>query len=215
MKLRSLLIGIGAFVSAVASFATPKPNLDPSQNLQGQQVETELATAIFAGGCFWCMEPPFDKMDGVIETVSGYIGGHIKAPTYAQVTAGTTGHYEAVQIVYDPRVVSYEQLLPIFWRNIDPFDSAGQFCDKGEQYLSAIFTADKHQQQAAERSVQRLREGGKLKGGIATKILPASEFYPAEAYHQNYYQKNPIRYRFYRSRCGRDARLDELWGWAT
>lgn len=212
MKLISFLLGVGALFDGVVAFATPKPNLNPSQSVEQQQTERPYATAIFAGGCFWCMEPPFDKVNGVIDTVSGYIGGHVKDPTYAQVSAGTSGHYEAVQVVYDPRKVTYEQLLPIFWRNIDPLDPAGQFCDKGEQYLSAIFTTDKKQRQAAERSMQGLRLGGAMKGEIATQILPASEFYPAEAYHQDYYQKNPLRYRFYRSRCGRDARLSELWG---
>lgn len=157
------------------------------------------------------MEPPFDKTDGVLETTSGYIGGHIENPTYQQVSAGKTGHYEAVKVVFDPNVVSYEQLLPIFWRNIDPLDDRGQFCDKGDQYLSAIFTVDAQQEQAAKASVRRLSASGELRGPVVTRLLPATQFYPAEQYHQDYYQKNPIRYKFYRSRCGRDDRLQELW----
>lgn len=170
------------------------------------------ATAIFAGGCFWCMEPPYDKLEGVKSTISGYIGGHKKNPSYRQVTRGDTGHYEAVKIEYDPAKVSYDTLLDVFWRNIDPLDDRGQFCDKGSQYLSAVFYVDDTQKRLAEASRAALQKSAKLKGDIVTEILPAGEFYAAEDYHQNYYKKNPIRYKFYRSGCGRDARLDELWG---
>lgn len=170
------------------------------------------AVAIFAGGCFWCMEPPFDKVDGVTATTSGYTGGTKTDPTYEQVSAGRTGHYEAVQVEYDPARVSYERLLEVFWRNIDPLDAIGQFCDKGPQYRSAIFVLDEKQRALAEASKAALANSGKLPGRIVTEILTAAKFYPAEDYHQDYYRKNPVRYAFYRSGCGRDARLEQLWG---
>jgi peptide-methionine (S)-S-oxide reductase len=170
------------------------------------------AVAIFAGGCFWCMEPPFDKLDGVLATTSGYIGGTKVDPTYEQVTSGRTGHYEALQVDYDPTRVSYQQLLEVFWRNIDPLDASGQFCDKGPQYRSAIFALDDGQRAAAEASRAALEKSGKLPGRIVTEILPAAKFYPAEAYHQDYYRKNPTSYTYYRWSCGRDRRLERLWG---
>ncbi|TXL69410.1 peptide-methionine (S)-S-oxide reductase MsrA [Vineibacter terrae] len=170
------------------------------------------AVAVFAGGCFWCMEPPFDKLDGVTATISGYTGGHQANPTYEQVSTGGTGHLEAVRVEYDPARVSYEKLLEVFWRNIDPLDAHGQFCDKGEQYLSAIFVADDQQRAAAEASKAALERSGKLPGPIVTRILPAGAFYPAEDYHQDYYRKNPLKYSYYRWGCGRDARLERLWG---
>lgn len=170
------------------------------------------AVAIFAGGCFWCMEPPFDKLDGVTATISGYTGGVKPNPTYEQVSAGTTGHLEVVRVEYDPARVTYERLLEVFWRNIDPLDAHGQFCDKGEQYLSAIFVADDQQRTAAEASKAALERSGKLPGPIVTRILPAAPFYPAEEYHQDYYRKNPLKYSYYRWGCGRDARLERLWG---
>lgn len=170
------------------------------------------AVAIFAGGCFWCMEPPFDKLDGVLATTSGYIGGTKADPTYEQVTSGRTGHYEALQVEYDPARVSYQQLLDVFWRNIDPLDAAGQFCDKGPQYRSGIFALDDSQRAAAEASRAALEKSGKLPGRIVTEILPAAKFYPAEAYHQDYYRKNSASYTYYRWSCGRDRRLEKLWG---
>ena len=170
------------------------------------------AVAIFAGGCFWCMEPPYDKLDGVISTTSGYTGGMRANPTYKEVSAGTSGHIEVVQVVYDPRKVTYERLLEVFWRNIDPEDGGGQFCDRGPQYRSAIFPLDDAQKAAAERSKASLQSSGRLKKPVATEIISAKPFYPAEDYHQDYYQKNPIRYRYYRTSCGRDARLREVWG---
>ena len=166
------------------------------------------AEAIFAGGCFWCMEPPYDKLDGVQSTTSGYIGGDLENPTYEQVSSGDTGHVEAVRIVYDPTRVGYATLLEVFWRNIDPLDADGQFCDRGEQYRSAIFYTDAEQKALAERSKAQVEET--LGQTVATSVEEAAEFYPAEIYHQNYYQKNPIRYRFYRFTCGRDGRLDEV-----
>ena len=170
------------------------------------------AVAIFAGGCFWCMEPPFDKLDGVLSTTSGYIGGTKADPTYEQVTAGRTGHYEAVQIEYDPARIGYDKLLEVFWRNIDPVDPTGQFCDKGPQYRSAIFALDEEQRKLAEASKAALDKSGKLPGKVVTEILPAAKFYAAEDYHQDYYRKNPGRYTFYRWNCGRDGRLQQLWG---
>ena len=170
------------------------------------------AVAIFAGGCFWCMEPPFDKLDGVLATTSGYIGGTKADPTYEQVTSGRTGHYEALQVEYDPARVSYGRLLDVFWRNIDPLDAGGQFCDKGPHYRAAIFVADGSQRALAEASKAALDKSGRLQGRIVTEILPAAVFYPAEAYHQDYYRKNPAAYAFYRWSCGRDRRLERLWG---
>ncbi len=173
------------------------------------------AKATFAGGCFWCMEPPYDKLDGVISTTSGYIGGHQENPTYASVSAGGTGHAEAVQIVYDPARISYAQLLEVFWRNIDPTARNRQFCDVGDQYRGAIFYHDAEQRRLAERSRDRLAQSKPFPRPIVTEIAAASAFTPAEAYHQDYYLKNPIRYKYYRYRCGRDQRLEELWGKAV
>jgi peptide-methionine (S)-S-oxide reductase len=170
----------------------------------------ERAKATFAGGCFWCMEPPFDKLDGVLSTTSGYTGGRKANPTYEEVSAGTTGHTEAVEIVYDPRKVTYAQLLEVFWRNIDPTTPDRQFCDVGSQYRAAIFYHDEAQRRLAEQSKQAVAQ--RLRRPIVTEVVPAAPFYVAEDYHQDYYKKNPIRYRFYRTGCGRDQRLDEIWG---
>jgi peptide-methionine (S)-S-oxide reductase len=167
--------------------------------------------AIFAGGCFWCMEPPFDKLDGVISTTSGYTGGHQENPTYYDVSSGRSGHVEVVEIVYDPEKVSYEKLLDVFWVNIDPLNNRGQFCDNGSQYLSAIFYIDEKQKKTAEKSLDALKKSNVLKGKIVTTIRPASKFYPAEEYHQDYYINNSLSYKYYRYRCGRDDRLKELW----
>jgi peptide-methionine (S)-S-oxide reductase len=174
--------------------------------------QDNLAKATLAGGCFWCMEPPYDKLPGVVSTTSGYVGGKTPNPTYEQVSAGGTGHAEAVQIVYDPNKITYEKLLDVFWRNIDPTDGSGQFCDKGNQYRSAIFYHNEEQKKIAEQSKAALEKSKPFNGQLVTQIVPATEFYPAEDYHQDYYQKNPIRYKFYRSRCGRDQRLEQLWG---
>ena len=174
--------------------------------------DQSLATATFAGGCFWCMEPPYDKLDGVISTTSGYIGGQKKNPTYEEVSEGTTGHAEAVQVAYDPTKVSYEKLLEVFWQNIDPFTPNAQFCDHGSQYRSAIFYHNEEQKRLAEASKQKLEKSGRFTQPIVTEIVAASEFYPAEDYHQDYYQNNPTRYKYYRYRCGRDAVLEKIWG---
>lgn len=173
---------------------------------------TGKAEAIFAGGCFWCMEPPFDKLEGVSATTSGYTGGQLKDPTYEQISAGGTGHYEAIMIEYDPQRVSYDKLLEVFWRNVDPLDAGGQFCDRGDHYRAAIFYGSEQEQMLAQDSKRELEASGRFDKPVVTEILPAQAFYPAEEYHQGYYQKNPIRYRFYRAGCGRDARLRSLWG---
>lgn len=166
--------------------------------------------AVFAGGCFWCMEPPFEKTPGVIAVVSGYTGGQNANPTYRDVSAGGTGHAEAVEVEYDPAVVSYEKLLVVYWHNVDPFAVDRQFCDEGNQYRTAIFCAGERQQKSAEASKAEI--AARFKRPVATQIVPASVFYPAEEYHQDYYKKNPVRYKFYRANCGRDQRLKEVWG---
>jgi peptide-methionine (S)-S-oxide reductase len=170
------------------------------------------AIATFAGGCFWCMQPPFDQLDGVISTTVGYTGGHTKNPTYEEVESGDTGHAEAIQITYDPKKITYAKLLDVFWHNIDPLTPAGQFCDHGTQYRSAIFYHNDEQKHLAEESKKALEASGSFHRPIVTEIVPASEFYPAEDDHQEYYRKNPVRYHYYRYRCGRDQRLEELWG---
>lgn len=170
------------------------------------------AIATFAGGCFWCMEPPFDKLQGVISTTSGYTGGQTVNPDYKQVSAGATGHAEAVQIVYDPKQIGYEKLLEVFWRNIDPTTRDAQFCDHGSQYRAEIFYHDDRQRLLAETSKRDLIKNGPFKKPIVTGITAASTFYPAEEYHQDYYQKNPLRYKYYRYRCGRDQFLEQYWG---
>jgi peptide-methionine (S)-S-oxide reductase len=169
-----------------------------------------FAKATFAGGCFWCMEKPFDVLPGVISTTSGYTGGQTANPSYRQVSAGKTGHAESVQVVYDPSQVSYEKLLDVFWHNVDPLDAEGQFCDRGTQYRSSVFVYDEPQRKQAEQSKQALEKSGIQP--IATQIVTAGEFYPAEDYHQNYYETNALKYRFYRFTCGRDQRLAEVWG---
>jgi peptide-methionine (S)-S-oxide reductase len=177
---------------------------------QGGPAQPQKAVATFAGGCFWCMEPPFDKLDGVISTTSGYTGGRKDRPTYEEVSSGGTGHAESVQVVYDPRKVSYQKLLDVYWHNIDPFAVNYQFCDHGEQYRSAIFYHGEEQRRLAEASKQAVEK--KLGKPVATQIVAASKFWPAEEYHQDYYRKNPIRYNFYRTSCGRDRRLQQVWG---
>lgn len=168
--------------------------------------------AVFAGGCFWCTEADFDKLPGVLDTVSGYIGGTADSANYPEVSAGVTDHIEAVAVFYDPDKTSFSQLVEAFWPTIDPLTPNAQFCDSGRQYRSALFHANPEQEQILRASLDSLTASGRLDGPIVTEILPQTAFYPAEDYHQNYYQKNPVRYNFYRSRCGRDDRLAELWG---
>lgn len=168
--------------------------------------------AIFAGGCFWCTESDFDKVPGVISTTSGYIGGTVENPTYQEVSAGKSGHIEAVEVHFDPNQTSYSKLLDAFWPSIDPLNARGQFCDNGTQYQSAIFYRSAEQQQLAEASKAALNASGSLPAAVVTQILAATTFYPAEEYHQDYHNKNPLRYNYYRRGCGRDARLEQLWG---
>jgi len=212
--IRNVLIGLallGVVVliwDALPFYAEDTPTAEPASLTQ----ETDLATATFAGGCFWCMEKPFDELEGVVSTTSGYTGGTMEDPTYYQVSAGDTGHVEAVQVRYDPSQVSYDTLLDVFWKNIDPLDNAGQFCDKGSQYRSKIFLHNDEQRQLAEASKQELDQEKFRNSTIATEIESAQTFYPAEEYHQDYYLKHPIRYNYYRTGCGRDKRLEEVWG---
>lgn len=171
------------------------------------------ATATFAAGCFWCVEADFDKVPGVVSTTSGYTGGMTKNPTYEQVSSGGTGHAESVEVVYDPTRVTYEQLLERFWRNVDPLNAHRQFCDVGEQYRPAIFVHDEGQRRAAEESKARVQQ--RFKEPVVVQVVPAGPFYAAEPYHQDYYKKNPLQYRYYRWSCGRDRRLEQLWGKPT
>lgn len=195
------IVAIAAGIALLAGRSDEAPAQTPRR--------TPPATAIFAGGCFWCTESDFDHIPGVLSTVSGYSGGRIANPTYAQVSAGDTGHIEAVRVGYDPRRVSYATLVDRFFRTIDPLDAGGSFCDRGYQYRSAIFVRTAEERRIAEAAKARVER--ELGASIATLILPARNFYPAEDYHQDYYRKNPVRYRFYRWNCGREARLREVW----
>ena len=183
-----------------------------SSSVHASPTAAQQETAIFAGGCFWCMEPPFDKLEGVISTTSGYTSGHKKNPTYRDVSAGITGHTEAIRIIFDPNKISYAELLDVFWKNIDPVAVDRQFCDSGSQYRSGIYYHGSEQEKSARQSLLTLEKNKPFKESIATEVVAASTFYPAEEYHQDYYTKNPIRYKYYRYRCGRDQRLSELWG---
>ncbi|MEO1582146.1 MAG: peptide-methionine (S)-S-oxide reductase MsrA [Pseudomonadota bacterium] len=203
-------LAIAAVALAALLLNTGAQSDAASQSDRATSEPGDVAVAIFAGGCFWCMEPPFDKLPGVLETTSGYTDGEVENPTYKQVSAGRTGHTEAVEIRYDPTKVSYEELLAVFWKNIDPLAVDRQFCDRGSQYRSGIYYASEQEKALAEASAARV--AAQFDKPIATEIKPASEFYAAEEYHQDYYLKNPIRYKFYRRGCGRDARLEELWG---
>ena len=198
MMIRTIFFAAAATLFAGCSQAAPPPTA------------ARQASAVFAGGCFWCTEADFDKIPGVLSTTSGYTGGKLRNPTYEQVSAGGTGHIEAVRVTYDPSRVSYATLAARFIRTVDPLDSGGSFCDRGYGYRSAFFVATPAQRQIAKTITNRTQAA--LKQPVATLILPAATFYPAETYHQDYYKKNPIRYRIYRLNCGRDARLKEVWG---
>jgi len=212
MSMQKILTRFAAVAAALAVLSTnplaAATDSDTPPSATGQDTET----AVFAGGCFWCVESDFDYVPGVIRTISGYTGGRLDNPTYEQVSRNTTGHREAVEIVFDPQKVSYEMLLEVFWRSVDPTDGGGQFCDRGESYRTAIFYRNEAQQRLALASRQRLEESGQLVEAVATTLEPASTFYAAEDYHQDYYRKNPLRYQFYRYSCGRDERIKELWG---
>jgi len=203
-RLQWLAVVAAALALAASVGADPAPSAAQPQS-------GELATAIFAGGCFWCVEADFEKVPGVVKAESGYIGGKSQNPTYEQVSAGGTGHVEAVRVSYEPRKVTYEQLLDYFWHHVDPTVKDRQFCDGGSQYRTAIFCQGESQRAAAEASKAALEKSGRFKH-IYTEIVPAGPFFLAEDYHQDYYKKNPIRYSFYRKNCGRDARLGEVWG---
>lgn len=196
-----IFVATGASVAATAS----------AQNTSSAAPKPMTATAIFAGGCFWCVEEAFDKVPGVVSTVSGYTGGRTKNPTYQEVSADSTGHAEAVLVEYDPAKVTYQALVDTFWRNIDPTQKNAQFCDYGSSYRSAIFYRDDEQRRIADASKSALMKNKPFRGDIVTEITKAAEFYPAEDYHQNYYLRNPIRYKFYKTGCGREARLKQLW----
>jgi peptide-methionine (S)-S-oxide reductase len=169
-------------------------------------------SAVFAGGCFWCMEPPFDALRGVVSTVSGYAGGDEKDPTYEEVSAGRTGHAESIEVTYDPTIITYASLVDVYWHNIDPTSARGQFCDKGTQYRPVIFYRSDAQRLAAEESKDRIAQLPQFKGKVAVEVVPLNRFYPAEEYHQDFYKKEPDRYYAYRRGCGRDKRLKDLWG---
>jgi peptide methionine sulfoxide reductase msrA/msrB len=186
-------------------------NVNAGSVRKGGNME-HMEKATFAGGCFWCMTPPFEKLDGVKEVISGYTGGHTVNPTYEDVTSETTGHLESVEVIYDPSKISYEKLLDVFWHQINPTDAGGQFVDRGPSYESAIFYHNEEQKRLAEESKKKLMQSGRFDKPIVTEIRPAGPFYPAEAYHQDYWKKNPIRYKFYRYNSGRDQYLEKIWG---
>ncbi|CAN5186763.1 peptide-methionine (S)-S-oxide reductase MsrA [soil metagenome] len=206
-----LLIGGALALSRVRGADGVEPRTDAGPIGQEPAVQG-AAVATFAGGCFWCVEEVFEEVPGVVSAVSGYAGGNVKNPTYEQVSAGGTGHTEAVRVIYDPDRISYPRLLDLFWHNVDPLTPNRQFCDRGEQYRAAIFYRGDEQKRLAELSKQAIEESGRFEEPIVTEIVPATEFYEAEEYHQNYYKKNPVRYKFYKWNCGRAQRLEELWG---
>lgn len=179
---------------------------------EDQTLNKNMASAVFSGGCYWCTESDFEKKKGVTSAISGFINGHVENPTYKQVTKGGTGHIEAVLVNYDSSIVSFSELVEFFWRTIDPTDPHGQFCDKGESYVSALYYENDQEKQILDQSLLSLNKSKPFPEEIATKIYKRSKFYPAEEYHQDFYKKNPLRYKFYRSGCGRDNRLEQLWG---
>lgn len=204
--LGALLFGCVLLACTPSSDATDSPSATPDTTLPAQVADT----ATFAGGCFWCMEPPYDKIDGVASTMSGFAGGDVENPSYRQVASGMTKHTEVVQVIYDSTKVDYERLLRVYWHNVDPFDANGQFCDRGSQYRPAIFVHDSDQRRLAEDS--KATVAARFSDSIAVEIHPLEAFYAAKEYHQNYYQKNPRDYKDYRTGCRRDARLEEIWG---
>lgn len=212
MKNLMICASLGILAAACAPTDTSSANAQPSPEPAPESTLTldEASTAIFAGGCFWCVESDFEKLPGVLEAVSGYTGGTTVNPTYKQVTYEETGHYEAAKIYYDPGIITYEQLVDFFWTSVDPTDPRGQFCDKGSSYRTAIFATP--EQMATARQSKAELEALDIVSPIVTPVLEAAVFYDAEDYHQDYYIKNPVRYNFYRSGCGRDGRLKQLWG---
>jgi peptide methionine sulfoxide reductase msrA/msrB len=209
MRLRIAVFSVGV---ALGTLWLLGPSLQARPPASPPAPPSGLAHATFAGGCFWCTQASLEEIPGVVSVVSGYAGGHVKNPSYEQVSSGTTGHAEAVQVNYDPARLSYERLLDIYWRNVDPTDAGGQFCDRGDQYRTVIFYDSEAQRRAAVESKRALETSGRLKKPIVTAIVPLEAFYPAEEYHQGFCRKNPVRYNTYRAACGRDRRLAELWG---
>ncbi len=201
-----IMSGMLLFVLATSAWAQGE------MAMKDNPAEKELSIATFAGGCFWCMESPFDRLPGVKETIVGYAGGHVGKPTYEEVSSGKTGHAEAVQVYFDPQEISYEELLDVFWRNIDPTALNRQFYDVGTQYRTAIFYHNEQQKKAALKSLEDFQRSGKFGGPIVTQIVAFNEFFPAEEYHQDYYRKNPSRYKTYRFMSGRDKYLEKIWG---
>ncbi len=212
MRRASTILCVTLLAVMAAFVAQPDPVTGDNSKPAPATSSPKLETAIFAGGCFWCVESDFDHVDGVVSTTSGYTGGDERDPSYQDVSSGSTGHAEAVRIEYDPQRVTYEKLLDVFWHSVDPTTRDSQFCDRGAQYRTAIFVGDEEQRGLAQRSKEELAASKPFAAPIVTEIVTASTFYPAEEYHQDYYKKNPIRYRYYRSGCGRDARLEQLWG---
>jgi len=215
MNIRStiaLAVTVGLAFAACARAGGPDGGAQGGTAEAAQSNGAGTETAIFAGGCFWCMQHPFDELEGVVSTTVGYTGGHTENPTYEEVSSGTTGHAEAVRVTYDPQRVGYQKLLEVFWHNVDPLAVGHQFCDWGDQYRAEIFYTTEQQKKLAEASKTALEHSGRFDKPITTKIVAAGPFYPAEEYHQEFYKKNPLRYKFYRTGCGRDRRLHELWG---
>ena len=206
-----ILIGIAITFMLVLVGFQKSNNLKDKMDTTMDINQKDLSEATFAGGCFWCTESDFEKFDGIVEVISGYVGGQTQDPTYQEVSAGGTGHAEAIRVRYDPQKITYDELLDIFWRHVDPTDSGGQFVDRGSQYRPAIFYHDDEQKRLAEESKRKLETSGRFNKSIATEIVPVSEFYQAEDYHQDYYKKNPLRYKMYRSNSGRDQFLEKAW----
>ena len=210
MRTRSApTIAISAGLAAMAlAFLSSAGAQDRSPDVAPKR----LSSAVFAGGCFWCVESDFDKLNGVVETISGYTGGHVANPTYTQVSHEDTGHYESVKVTYDPEVVSYETLVDYYFHHVDPTDAGGQFCDRGDSYRTAIFVGNDAEREVVEAEIAEINDSGMLDAPVVTPVIEAETFWPAETYHQDYYKKNPLKYRFYRSTCGRDARVKDVWG---
>lgn len=204
---------ISFVVSAFVLVGCTQSNAEPQNAAINAQASEplETQTVMFAGGCFWCVESDFDKVDGVVATLSGYSGGHVDNPTYKQVSYEDTGHFEVVQIEYKPDVVSFDELLAYYWRHVDPTDAGGQFCDRGDSYKTAVFVIDDVERETAMKSKAEIDESGVLADPVVTPILSAKTFWPAEDYHQDYYKKNPLRYKYYRTSCGRDRRVKKVW----
>ena len=210
MRFRAVMLGLG--LALAVPFLGGEDAGAQAQTRQAELPAAGLAVATFAGGCFWCMEPAFDKLEGGVSTTSGYTGGTTSGPTYKQVSAGGTGHTEAMRVVYDPAKVSYPKLLEVFWRNVDPLDASGQFCDRGHEYRPVIFVHDQEQGRLAEASKAALDASDRFEQPVVVAVETARAFYEAEDYHQDYYLKNPTKYKYYRWSCGRDARLELVWG---